>query len=115
MTEKELHKLNRYQLLELLIMQTQEAESLRQQVASLTAQLEQRELRMADLGSVAEASLQLSGVFEAAQQAADRYLEAAQRQAADTVAAAEQQAADILRRAQNRVECDAIVNRHVPQ
>ena len=115
MTEKELHKLNRYQLLELLIMQTQEVETLREQLANLTEQQQQQELRIADLGSVAEASLQLSGVFEAAQDAADRYVEAARKQAEDIVAQATRQAEEMLRRAENKLECDTILNEHLKQ
>ena len=40
MTEKELKKLNRYQLLELLLAQTERADSLEQKVEQLQAQLE---------------------------------------------------------------------------
>ena len=81
LTEKELRKLNRYQLLELLVMQTEQNQTLRDQVAQLQQQLEQRQVRLEKLGSIAEASLQLSGVFEAAQKAADDYLEAAKQEA----------------------------------
>lgn len=81
MTEKELRKLNRYQLLELLVMQTEQNQALRDQVTQLQQQLEQRQARIEKLGSIAEASLQLSGVFEAAQKAADDYLAAARREA----------------------------------
>lgn len=82
MTQKELRKLNRYQLLELLVMQTEQNQQLQQQVEQLQAQLQERHLQMEHLGSIAEASLHLQGVFEAAQKAADEYLDAARRQAA---------------------------------
>ena len=65
MTEKELKKLNRYQLLELLLVQTERADSLEQKVERLQAQLDERELRFSQLGSIAEASVYVSGVFEA--------------------------------------------------
>ncbi len=85
MTKKELRKLNRYQLLELLVMQTEQNQQLQRQVEQLQAQLQERHLQMEQLGSIAEAALQLQGVFEAAQKAADVYLDAARCQAAKIV------------------------------
>ena len=81
MTEKELKKLNRYQLLELLVVQTQRADRLQQELDTVRAQLEQQNIRLSNLGSIAEASLQITGIFEAAQKAADLYLDAAKLQA----------------------------------
>lgn len=95
MTEKELKRLNRYQLLELLVMQTERADSLQVQVEQLQARLEERELRFAQLGSIAEASVCVSGVFEAAQKAADLYLEAAKKQADELIENARRQAGEI--------------------
>ena len=91
MTEKELKKLNRYQLLELLVMQTERADSLQKKAEQLQAQLDDRELRFARLGSIAEASVYISGVLEAAQKAADLYLESAKKQADDLVTEARRQ------------------------
>ena len=109
MTDKQLHKLNRYQLLELLIMQTQEVETLREQLAELASRYERQGEHIANLGSLAEASLELSGVFESAQQAADRYLEAAKKRAADIVSEAERQAEEIFRRAEDKLEYNSIL------
>ena len=88
MTEKELKKLNRYQLLELLILQTERADKLQARLETVEKQLQDQEIRMASLGSIAEASLQLSGVFQAAQTAADMYIEAAKKQAEEILAQA---------------------------
>lgn len=77
MTEKELRKLNRYQLLELLMMQTEENTRLRQEIDRLREQ----QMKLEELGSVAEASLLLNGVFEAAQKAADDYVNEARQRA----------------------------------
>lgn len=74
-TEKELKKLNRYQLLELIILQTEEMEKLKKELEETKAKLEKRQIIMEKVGNIAEASLQLSGIFEAAQMAADVYLE----------------------------------------
>lgn len=73
-TEKDLKKLNRYQLLEMLIMQTERADELQRKLEEAQAKLESRDIQMQNIGSIAEASLQLSGIFEAAQSAADLYL-----------------------------------------
>ena len=112
MTEKELRKLNRYQLLEMLIIQTERANELEKKLEQAQEKLDSREVQMTVMGSIAEASLQLSGVFEAAQNAADTYLEAvkeraaameedARRQAEAVLEEARQQARQILRDAEN--------------
>lgn len=81
MTEKELKKLNRYQLLELLIEQTERANQLQELLEQTQKKLADQELTLSSLGSIAEASLQISGVWEAAQKAADLYLHAAKKRA----------------------------------
>ena len=75
MTEKELKKLSRKQLLELLLKQTEHSEQLQLQVDQLNKQLHSRQLTVRNAGSLAEASLKLNNVFDAAQAAADQYLE----------------------------------------
>ena len=100
MTEKELKKLNRYQLLELLIMQTDRADKLQSKLESVEKELNEQELKMATFGSIAEASLQLGGVFQAAQKAADIYIDAAKKHAEEIEEAAHKKAAEILLQAQ---------------
>ena len=75
MTNKELKKLGRAELLELLIQKMERIEELEGQVNELQSKLADRELKVSNAGSLAEAALQLSGIFEAAQRAADLYLE----------------------------------------
>lgn len=75
MTEKELHKLKRGELLEMMLAQSREIDALRLRVGELEAKLADREIRIRQSGSIAEAALKLNGVFEAAQAAADQYLE----------------------------------------
>ena len=79
MTDQELKKLHRSDLLELLIAQEKENEQLRSQVAQLKTRLEDRTIALEQAGSIAEASLQINGVFRAAQDAAAQYLENIQR------------------------------------
>ena len=95
MTEKDLRKLNRYQLLEMLVVQTERANKLQAKLEETEKLLADQELRMTSLGSIAEASLQLKGVFEAAQAAADLYLEQARDRAEQLEQQAQRKAAEI--------------------
>lgn len=75
MTDRELRKLNRKDLLELLISQGRERDSLAAELEKTKAALQERQLCVEQAGSIAEAALQLNGVFDAAQAAAQQYLE----------------------------------------
>lgn len=74
MDRKKLRRLRRSDLLELLIAQTKETESLKAKLEEAEQKLADRNLAIKKYGSIAQASLQLNGVFEAAQRAADQYL-----------------------------------------
>lgn len=82
MTDKELRRLRRRELLELLIVQTDENEKLRRELSRTQAELNNRRIAIEYAGSLAEAALQLNGVFEAADRAAKQYLENVRRVAA---------------------------------
>ncbi len=75
MTDKELRKLKRIEILELLLEQSRENERLRAEIEEMKKKLEDREIAIKESGSIAEAALKLNGIFEAAQKAADQYLE----------------------------------------
>ena len=75
MTSKELKRMSRSELLQMLLSQMEENERLRTQLDSANAQLEDRKIVCANVGSIAEAALQLNGVFDAAERAAQQYLE----------------------------------------
>lgn len=75
MTDKELRKLGRADLLEMLLELTRQNEALRGELEAARAEKEKREIQISQAGSIAEAALQLNGVFEAAQAAAEQYLE----------------------------------------
>lgn len=81
MTEKELRRLSRMDLLEMLLEQSKEVERLRAELETVKKQLEDRRIMEQEAGSIAEAALRLNKVFEAAQQAADQYLENIRTQA----------------------------------
>lgn len=73
MRDKELRKLSRTELLELLVELGRENIALQERLARAEAELADRRMQLQDCGSIAEAALKLSGIFEAAQQAADLY------------------------------------------
>lgn len=75
MNEKELRRLSRAELLELLLEQTKEAERLRAKLIKAEEMLSDRELRMDNAGDIAHAALEINGVMEAAQAAAQQYLD----------------------------------------
>lgn len=71
---KELRKLKRAELLEIMLAQSEEIDRLRKELAQKDAQLADRTIAIKESGSIAEASLKLTKVFEEAQKAADLYL-----------------------------------------
>lgn len=79
MTDKELHRLNRAQLLEILLEQSRRIDQLKEQVEALQKQVDSRRVVLEQSGSIAEASLALTKTFQQAQEAADLYLENVKR------------------------------------
>ncbi len=75
MTDKEMRKLSRAELLELLISQMEENEKLREQLDEANARLERRDIAVKKAGTLAEAAIMINNVFEAADAAAKQYLE----------------------------------------
>ena len=74
MTDKDLKKMSRTELLELLLEQTKEVERLREKLLTAESLLSDRHLRVEFAGNLAEAVLSVNGVMDAAQKAADQYL-----------------------------------------
>ena len=75
MTERELRRLSRTDLLELLLAQRRENEQLRCILDQTQSQLADRTIKIDKAGSLAEASLQLSGIFAAAQDSCQYYMD----------------------------------------
>ncbi len=74
MAEKELRHMNRGELIDVIYALKQQQEALEAENNTLKGELSRQELKIKNAGSIAEAALALSGVFEAAQTAADQYL-----------------------------------------
>jgi len=79
MREKELKKLSRAELLELLFQQTRQTEQLEKRLEKAEALLSERYLKIHEAGDLANAVLVINGVMEAAQAAAQQYLENIQK------------------------------------
>lgn len=75
MTSKELKRLSRAELLEMLISQMEENEALRTKLAGAEARLDSRMLEIQDVGTLAEAAMRLNAVFASADAAAKQYLD----------------------------------------
>lgn len=84
MTDKELKRLSRTELLEMLLAQTKENVKLKQKLKEAQDALVDRRIHIDKAGTMAEAALKLNGVFEAADQAARQYLENIRRQASES-------------------------------
>jgi CRISPR/Cas system CSM-associated protein Csm2 small subunit len=76
MIDKELRKLNRLELLEMLVEQSKQIDELRMRLDIAEKKLADRDLKMKEAGSIAEAALKLNDVFEAADAAGKQYVDA---------------------------------------
>jgi len=83
LTERELRKLRRTELLELLVEQGRIVERLQKEVTALRAEAEERRINIDKAGSIAEASLSLTKIFEDAEEASKLYLENVERLSQD--------------------------------
>ena len=75
MTDRQLRRLSRGELLDLLLVQQEEIERLQAELEAANQKLADRRVRLARAGDLASASVALTSLFEEAQRAADIYLE----------------------------------------
>lgn len=90
MKNKKLKRLSRRELLELLLEQTEQTELLQEQVQQLQQQLADRNLKLQQTGDLAHAVLEINGVMEAAQAAAQQYMDSIAAMEAETKIQCEQ-------------------------
>ncbi len=100
MTDKEFRRLNRAELVEIIYQLKKNEETLKTENTELKRQLADRRVKIANAGSIAEATVALSNIFGLAQQTADNYL----RDVHEMTAAAEQRAQQIIADAQWRAQ-----------
>ena len=73
--QADLLKLKKKDLLEIMLRQSEEIDELRAQIADLQAKLDDRDFQFNRIGSIAEASLAVTNIFQEAEKAAKLYLE----------------------------------------
>lgn len=100
MAKKELRKMSRTELIEIIYILQQDEKTLKKENEDLRRQLDDKRLRLEKAGSIAEAALSLNHIFEDAQEASRQYLETLVSASAE----AEDQAKQILEDAQKQAE-----------
>ena len=73
--QKDVKKMSRKDLLELLVVQSKKIDELELELEQTKTLLNSKQIMISEAGSIAEASLRLNKIFELAQQAADQYLD----------------------------------------
>lgn len=118
MTDKQLKHLSRMELIDIIYELQKQNEANTAQLEKLQAALDEKTLHIENAGSIAEAAVQISGVLEAAQAAADQYLlsvraatadmeakaQAAAQQRDILLADAQKQSEELVQAAQQRAE-----------
>ena len=104
MPDRELRRMRRAELVEIILALKQTEDRLRAENAALSAQLQERQIHIENAGSIAQAALELNKVFEAAQAAADEYVASVRAANKNTDAQAQTEAANLKARTQK--ECD---------
>lgn len=107
MTDKELKRLRRSDLIDIIYELKKQNQQKTDECQTLQETLKKKELILSNAGSIAVAALELNGVMEAAQAAADQYVlsvEAVNRQAEKTLSEAKAERERILQNANERAE-----------
>lgn len=81
--EKELRKMRRMELIEIIYQLQQNLVRMEQENERLRRKLHDRRILLENAGSIAEAALRINEVFESAQRAADQYVESVRLAAQD--------------------------------
>ena len=83
MNEKDFRKLKRVELYEIMLAQAEEIDDLRAKLAAAKKELKNKRIDIQRSGSIAEASLKLTKIFEEARKAADLYLSNIKKETGD--------------------------------
>ena len=103
MVSKELKKLSRRELVDIIYQMKKNEQLLQDEIASLREALQDRRIHLSTAGSIAEAAISITNVFSSAQAAADIYLQEvscmkqdAEIECTKMINDAKQQAAEII-------------------
>jgi len=106
MTDKEVKRLSRSQLIEIIYQLQIREEELTDKNRHLEEELCSKRIRMENAGNIAEAALELNDIFQSAQNAAEQYLseiqiirETAEKERQHIILAAEEEARQIVQKA----------------
>lgn len=110
MVNKELRKLRRRELVDIIYQMKKNEQLLHDEIASLQESLQEKRIRISEVGSIAEAAVSITNVFSSAQTAADLYLQEiasmkqdAEMECARIIEEAKQKAAEII--AESEKQC----------
>ena len=108
MTDKEVKRLSRSQLIEIIYQLQIREEELTDKNRRLEEELRSKRIRMENAGNIAEAALELNDVFRSAQNAAAQYLseiqivrETAEKERQQIILAAQEEARQIIQKAKD--------------
>ena len=108
MTDKEVKRLSRSQLIEIIYQLQTREEELADKNRRLEEELRSKRIRMENAGNIAEAALELNDVFQSAQNAAAQYLseiqtvrETAEKERQQIILAAQEEARQIIQKAKD--------------
>ena len=108
MTDKEVKRLSRSQLIEIIYQLQTREEELTDKNRRLEEELRSKRIRMENAGNIAEAALELNDVFRSAQNAAAQYLseiqiirETAEKERQQIILAAQEEARQIIQKAKD--------------
>lgn len=75
MINKELKKLGRKELVDIIYQLKKNEQEMQEEIAALKEQLQEKRMKLSQAGSIAEASMSITGLFSEAQKSADLYLQ----------------------------------------
>ena len=117
MISKELKKLKRRELVDVIYQLKKNEEQMQEKMAALEAELQDRRMHLSVAGSIAEAATDITGIFSVAQSTADLYLseivsmkEDTQRECAKMVEEAKKKVESIM--ADGKERYDALAARY---
>lgn len=109
MIGKELKRLSRRELVDIIYQLKKNEQEKQEEIAALEEALQERRIRVSVAGSIAEAATDITQIFSAAQRTADLYLheiaamkEDTEKECAKMLKAAKKQAEQILAEARNQ-------------
>lgn len=110
MLSKELKRLSRHELVEIIYQLKKNEEEKQEEIESLKKELQEKRIRISVAGSIADAAISVTNVFSVAQMAADLYLreieymkEETEKECAQKIEAAETKAKEILAECEKKI------------